>query len=848
MKFKPQLFSNLQAKVLAAVSSTVLILFLGQLGVARLIIMRGYANLEFEQAETNAERMERALKGDIENIGAVTKDWSIWDDTYEFVQTGDAEYVESNLTPDTYAALSLNLVAIFDNDQNLVYGRVFDLDTGELSDIPTALLQSIVNHPRLLHQSIEASEPPGLVQLNNDPMLVASQVILTSKSEGPAQGHILMAQFFGQSQLDALAETTRLSVEGFLHQARDLPSDVNEVIPKLLSSPNSIAVRPLDGQKIAAYALIPDWSGAPALILKASSDRTIIARGKTSFRYYFWSSLTIGVVFCTLILLLLRHLVLFRVETLNQQVSQVSASGREPLKVSLPGRDELAQLASTVDWSLQQLHQRTTELQAAKQMAEVAKDAADGANRAKSAFLANMSHELRTPLNAILGFAQILGRDRSLTPKQRENVSIINRSGEHLLGLINEVLDLSKIEAGQNKLNVSSFNLFSLLDTLNDMMSIQAEAKGIELLIELADDVPQYIQSDSRKLRQTLINLLGNAIKFTPDGFVKLSVKLLEHAQTLPGAPQTARVQFTVRDTGVGIAAAELSSLFEPFVQTESGRQSQQGSGLGLAIGRKFVELMGGRLSVTSELDRGTIFTFDIWVEIANEAELDATPSQCQVVSLESGQPVYRILVVDDRAINRKLLVDLLGPVGFEVKEAANGREAIAQWDIWNPHFIWMDMRMPVMDGYEATRYIKAQPEGQATKIVALTASTLEEEKAIVLEAGCDDFVRKPVMQSAIFNSLAKHLGVRYRHQEDSAVALTRDRSSDEGIRASLGAMTPDWIEQMRHAAIQLKSMDIIALTAQLPDEHSHLRLEIETKVDNFDFDRVLALLDRVSG
>jgi CheY-like chemotaxis protein len=296
-----------------------------------------------------------------------------------------------------------------------------------------------------------------------------------------------------------------------------------------------------------------------------------------------------------------------------------------------------------------------------------------------------------------------------------------------------------------------------LLDLIEEMLAIRAEGKGLQFTLERTADLPRYITTDDKKLRQILINLLGNAIKFTAAGNVILRVRLAAASPPL--------IHFEVEDTGAGIAPEEMDTLFEAFVQTETGRQSQQGTGLGLPISKQFIELMGGALTVTSQIGKGTCFQFDIPVQLSDASKVGGYTVTQRVISLEPNQQAYRILVVDDRWENRQLLLKLLQPIGFQVQAASNGQEAVERWRDWYPHLIWMDMRMPVMNGYEATQVIKSHLQGQATIIIALTASTLEEERAVVLSAGCDDFVRKPFAEAIIFETMAKYLGVRYRYE-----------------------------------------------------------------------------------
>jgi CheY-like chemotaxis protein len=471
-----------------------------------------------------------------------------------------------------------------------------------------------------------------------------------------------------------------------------------------------------------------------------------------------------------------------------------------------------------------------TELQRARQQAEAA-------NHAKSIFLANMSHELRTPLNAILGFSELMTRDPNLTQNQRENLEIIGRSGEHLLSLINDVLSLAKIESGRLELHPEDMDLTHMLLGIEEMFRLHAENKGLTFIVERDPAVPQYIRADQGKLRQVLINLLSNAIKFTPEGGIMLRIA--------PPAslPPTSHLHFEVRDSGVGIAAEEVDRLFEAFVQTQSGRESREGTGLGLPISRRFVQLMGGEITVHSQVGHGTTIGFDIPIEIVDAA---VRPSQIarRVIGLEPGQPTYRILVADDKEFNRQLLVKLLTPLGFELREAADGQQAVEIWEEWSPHLIWMDMRMPVMDGYQATQRIKSTTRGQATVIIALTASVLDEDQTVSLSAGCDDFMRKPFREAEILAGMNKHLGVRYVYDEPS---LGQESAASQEIPSTdqLADLDIELLENLRQAVINLDTELFTSLIDRIRGPQSALADSLTDLFNNYEYERISVLIEK---
>ncbi len=502
----------------------------------------------------------------------------------------------------------------------------------------------------------------------------------------------------------------------------------------------------------------------------------------------------------------------------------------------------------------QKLQQQAIELEQAWHMAEEARAGAERANQAKSTFLANMSHELRTPLNAILGFARIMARDPH-TDEEQENLVIIQHSGEHLLTLINQVLDLSKIEAGRITLNEKKFDLHRLLDDLKGMFSLRAQTNGLQLVFERAEDVPRWIHTDEVKLRQVLINLLNNAIKFTKEGEIQLSVssyQLSVNRKRLSVQLEEMMTDhcllFTVKDTGPGIAPEEMDKLFEAFAQTETGRQAKEGTGLGLTISRKFVQLMGGEITVKSTGGMGTTFSFDIQAGIVDAQDIEETQSPQRPIALEPGQPHYRLLIVEDKPDNRTLLVKLLNPFGFELREATNGQEAIEIWEVWEPHLIWMDLRMPVLDGYKATQQIKMTPRGKQTVVILLSASVVDEEQMIVTATGCDAFLQKPFRESQIFDLLHKQLGLRFVYEEEKTPTVKDDGQRAEEVLTpdALAALPTDVATELRQAVEDLNTSRTNRSIDRIRQQNEALADALVELVRGYRFDIVQEVFEKI--
>lgn len=478
-----------------------------------------------------------------------------------------------------------------------------------------------------------------------------------------------------------------------------------------------------------------------------------------------------------------------------------------------------------------------TDRKQAEEALREAKKAAEAASRAKSAFLANMSHEIRTPMNAILGFTQLLDRDPSLTPDQRASLSTIARSGEHLLALINDVLEMSKIEAGRTALNPVAFNLHDLINDLAMMFRIRTKEKNLLFTVEMAEDLPQFVLADVGKLRQILINLLGNSVKFTEQGGIALRVASEKQEDGL-------RLITEVEDTGVGIAPEDLGKVFEYFEQAEAGLASGGGTGLGLAISREYARLMGGDIAVFSEVGTRTLFRLEVKAQQASGEQIKPVLAPRRVLALRSGQPAYRILLADDKEENRQFLRALLQAAGFTTREAVNGREAVAVFEEWRPHLVLMDLRMPVMDGYEAIRLIKSTESGKETPVIAVSASVFYEDREQARQTGADDFIAKPYKQDDLFQKVGEWLHAEYEYAEQE---VTHGAKPDEAEAASLACaslskLSPEILGKMQKAAAGGYQDDLLALIDQVAVQDSRLSAELRDLALAFDYEKLMEL------
>ena len=494
-------------------------------------------------------------------------------------------------------------------------------------------------------------------------------------------------------------------------------------------------------------------------------------------------------------------------------------------------RQTQAELRDYKEHLEQLVQQRTAELVAAH-------DQALAANRAKSTFLAHMSHELRTPLNAILGFSEMVLRRANLSDQDRADLTTVGQSGEHLLELIDDVLDMAKVETGRISVESAPLGLHLLVTETIAMLRERAEAKNLQLLLEISSRTPEFIRSDAGKLRQVLTNLVGNAVKYTEAGRVIVRVDC-----RIEGDSTIGTVVLDVEDTGIGIAAEDQARIFDPFFQAAKARNTK-GTGLGLSITRNFVQLLGGTIQVDSDPGRGSRFRVEVPVCTAQAVEVEAADSSHDpVLSLEPGQPEFRILVVEDQKENSVLLQRLLQEVGFQVRLAEDGAQAIDGFRAWHPHFIWMDIRLPVMSGLEAAARIRELEGGRDIKIIALTASAFASQRDEVLAAGFDGFLRKPYRRGEIFDCMARHLGVHYVYKSgpektDALVPVALHP-------AELAAIPEGVREELENAVISLNARRIMAAVSRVAEQDATLGDALARLAGKY---RYTAILDALLG
>ena len=748
--------------------------FVAALGAVSLtVFLGGYADLERQHLRRNLDRAADALRREIEALAATNRDYAFWDDACAYVADRNPEFIEANFTPQGQANTRVDIVLICDPAGTVIFSRAFDHAGGIEVPVPPELLEYVAARRRLTsHEEGATCTHEGLAVLPGETLLLTSAPILSSTRDGPVRGSMIFARRCDEAWVRELSATTHLAVN---------------LEPAPAAGPAPPDAIGLAGSTLAVgRTYIQDLAGHGAVGLRVEMPRDIYRAGLSTILRFLAAMVGMALTMSLAGLWMVERFVLQRLARFEKTVHEITTADCVAARVPEMGDDELGRLAASINSMLDviaasrqeleaqqhQLQAQQHELVAINRELEEAWNRAEQANKAKTQFLANMSHEIRTPMTAIMGFAEMMMDPAQPEAERLDCVRTIRRNSQHLLELINDILDLSKIESGKFSIERIPCRPLAVVAEVESLMRVRATPKNIDFSVVYSTEVPETVVTDPTRLRQVLNNLVSNAIKFTEQGSVRLEVSFAGGAAASGGGI----LRFEVTDTGIGMTPEQMARLFEPFQQADPSMTRRfGGTGLGLSISKRLVEEMGGSIGVESSPGRGSRFTFQIPtgpLEGVRMIRPDPAAAAADAVGLPPvpvsgvapGSLAARVLLAEDGPDNQRLISFLLRKAGAEVELAANGREAVERAsraaDQGRPFdVVLMDIQMPEMDGYEATQTLRSR--GYEGVIIALTAHAMLSDQLKCFRSGCNGYATKPIDQRGLINTIRQHLQKR---------------------------------------------------------------------------------------